>query len=439
MDVPSPSFTHPQERRRRSRPRLRGLAVVAAPLLAAWMVYQLGLRDKRQEVDAVWAAHPDLKAFLAFQPPPTNPSALRLEELARALDLNLVPRLSKAQHPREQEAKALKAVSPYLKRQYGRERRDLEPLPQDLDAWLAAHRSQLDAVALHLAASPPPVWSLPEDITAELSGDNLWTRFRFNKLLVVAALDQLRRGADQRALRLARASWQLDGGLADRSDVAGCLIGLAADRNVLLVLLEAPEVSREWVDELRRRDYLTCFRRAQTIESRVLSTSGRDFAHYIGLDTSAAWRAGLGALFIPYFTHVGLDSAQRQLGLVAVLDHVDFCKETPDSVEARYRATLPEWNRSSAFLSNRAQAWGRVQRFALERDLLVKTIELRAQRAELGHWPETLADGVPPTSCPERAWDYRVEADGAAVIELSGEPPWQPATGSVLPLAARLR
>jgi hypothetical protein len=96
---------------------------------------------------------------------------------------------------------------------------------------------------------------------------------------------------------------------------------------------------------------------------------------------------------------------------------------------------LAWWNRLGCLVVfNEEIALRNASRLALDNEMTLKILELRAAREENhGRWPESPTGLRTSDVCPDDRWTYALTPTGAMILTLSRDLDWGPQIGLVLP------
>ena len=203
-----------------------------------------------------------------------NASALELERLSARLGLSTATRgyADRTQPTRESAAEFRRVkmqLSGYLKRLVEQPNRYLDPPPDAVASYLAAHRNDLDAVHRHLIDAELPHWERQIEKFAAAPIPNLLGHIDLQKILLADALANAARDDRERALAGFEASWRLNQTIRDEPVLIIQLISVNGAHLLISALRQVENVPFEWRERLLAHDFRESLFTALQYEGRM--------------------------------------------------------------------------------------------------------------------------------------------------------------------------
>src|SRR5262245_33200271 len=379
------------------------------------------------------ASETSLEEILRRYPPrETNAAALDAERLAAPLGIVLVPQAKTRIQPAPTPTRAAfeKIESPlyaWMSGELQRTSGDTLPPPEAVEAFLSLHEPHLAALRRGLLRGEPPVWEERADPTGPLP--NLLGLIKLQKLLIADALDARRKGQTEVAHEDLEASWHLNASLSESPILITRLIGQAATRLQVGALRRVDPVPPVWRSRLRAQAPLASMIEVARLDASLWPLHA-DEAITDG-SLVALRRALLGGI-----TRMCLRDAARVT--LARLDRIDpeegFCDQEFFSARDLWEEAS-WWNPLGNGFSGGDDYLRRASRLALEIEMTLKILDLRAAHAEnAGHWPSAPREIERSRICPKDHWIYEAGPDGRMRLALSRQPDWGQPFGTVLPI-----
>lgn len=473
---------------------LKGIALLLALLLVTafafreWCVWRLP-RMKR-EVDAAWKDYAGIalsEVPQRFPSQETNDAALKLEAAVAKLGICLAPTASDAKTcPRnaptteavkEYEAlsvkdakgKARSLITDYVNHQMERPDRFIEPPPAVLQAYLAAHQADLDAIT-NLLDDQSAHWGFKTESLNLTSAINLGAHIRLNRLFAANALSALQSGNYARGGVDLQAMERLEKFLFVQPGIVNTLINLSERRALLALLRKAnygyqlPNAGNpvaNWKQQFRIGHlYETWATSSREAITKIESLNSVDFDSDLNLIKNHQTESiPLGKrlwqrLFSPWN-----QLSVMQISLANIHDSRlflsgDRCHPVLNVTQlpgisisnpvwympfsgGLQHPKLSWWNPTGKIIYAIAAPNGnevaRGFRLELESELTEKVLKLRAARQANGNWPSVIP-GIESSVCKNEKWNYAVTPDGSATLAFSGKPEWGTMKGAQVPL-----
>jgi len=365
-----------------------------------------------------------------FPSAPANPQALRLEELAGRLGLDLVPRWVKvgrrraggASH-RSPFADVKQAAKDYAVGQLGGADDRIASPPQKLAEFLAQQERALSAVRQALISDGAPQWEMAFDKGFEAPWPNLMGIFDLQFLLITDALEQARAGNQAAAAESLEASWQLNAGLWRRPEWISQLIAVAS-ATLQAGVARRMQLPAVWVTRFKELDPLAGFLdafagEAWTMRDALSTRSVTEIKR--ALDGLPMWVP----INRPWLMLSTASHNEAMLRLVSYLAERPLCSVDFVAPSPVFTPHFPAWDIIGriAWPDMRVPS-ARILRLQLDLELSARVLRLRSAQQADGRWPSELP-GAASRACPRANWAYRVNADGTASLSFAGTlPAW---------------
>ena len=338
--------------------RILGLVVgiVLAVVVGVWVAGSIVAADGMQRIgQEQWPAGLGTLASVETRYPPqkTNDAARRLVALAEPLGISFRTSAGKPESVRT-------AISEYVKAEQGRADAAIGEPPAEVQTYLAANETEIDALRDHLLHGPPIVWDLDLSKGFDAPLPNLTGHLQVVRLFTARAL--LRgRGDDARAWDDLHAAWRVAQSLEPRPELISQLIALAITRVVNGAAWKLPQAPNgQWFAEVQRLD------------SRRLLIGAYQNEMYV------MWRNGEGSmsgakavLTRPYLRWSIVDMAHRQRAAMEKLAATTACGVGEPSADY-----IPKWNVLAAIAMPGQGAWQRTFRSIAEREATMNAMRI---------------------------------------------------------------
>lgn len=359
------------------RKPLRALLGGAAVVLLTALGLLLAERWVRWAADAeVPPGRPTIgELHASLRPTTRNAAALRLEELAAELGVNVVPKGARGPRPTKERRERIEALRKGALGDFTSEieaRPDDEdlPAPAEVRAFLSEHEEDLSKLAEFLRVEGPGiVWDFDRDRLLKGPEPNLAGLLLTVRLLEVAALEADREGSPSEAAMYFEASLGLNDALARRPELLSFLIFLAVEKMHHVQVRRFRSVDETWIERLRRRQLLPALVEALRLEA-------------VGMQGAASDMADLPFWTWPYVRLQIADTVRRKDRLAFAHERLTWRDVRKESLDALWKDPSPRWNIIGRI------AWGglealsyRVLRRDLDRELT--TLILRGRAEEL--------------------------------------------------------
>jgi hypothetical protein len=384
-----------------------------------------------------------------------NAAAEELESLAPSLGIGLKPRNHAADSPNEEELDEYQQVGfgAWLDSQLKSSDEAIGPPPPKVKDFLDRRRAVVSRTA-GLLLHEVPEWGF--DLRQRPGGDRLTSDVHLltsvNRLLLSEALLEERLGHHAEAGEYLEASWSLSQSLAGRPDLLSLIVAVALWKQQAGALRKMTEPPFQWVERLAD----------DSVRSRLMSVIENEplIAFLSSSDTSWAdvverMSAGYGALasLIRESSACALSKLPSEEIRRRVLQEfkTEGDMETPPSREDEedpdestpHEKTPADLERAARIMTDIALTTEidvafRVARLSIDRELTLKILELRLQKAASRprRWPEApdLSSGV----CPESAYEYSVTRS-MMILRFAGAAGEGSSRGLILPLTFEAR
>ncbi len=354
--------------------------------------------------------------------------ALELERLTAALGVKTTPRWSSRAVPAAERESAYDAVHKELgvwtKAQLSQTRRALAPAPRSVLAFLAARRSEFEAVRRHLERGTAPRWEMDLRTPYAAPIPNLSGHLNLARLLVADALIRIRDGDDGTAGRDLEAAWTLLQSVADSPILICQLIAVVEAREIAGALRQIERPAAVWQARLTEHDFRGAFTTALKFEGWVWTRIRglNDFAGFTVLASRV-----LSAVAKPYVQYCLAEVSDDYRARVANLEKLEAIYDYDlASQHASLQVEVPRWNLVGGLVNPQiGDALDRLARLELDLELTVRLLDLEQARRDAGGvWPDSLPGGDASTACPRDRWVYEVAGDGSMTLALERETRW---------------
>lgn len=392
---------------------LVGLAVIGA----LWWV--LAWFSAEREADALGRRWAEMgRSFESFEekfpPRVANAGAVRLEELARPLGIDLVPRTVEGRSGLDDDEKTEfeaveEAVKDFVALAARSNRLLSEPLPAELSDYLDRHGNELGMIVDHLGSGELPAWEQDISKAHRSPLPDLVGHIYLTRVLVAWSIALGREGRLDDSGRALEAAWRLSSTALRRPELISQYIGLAEAQLVAGAMRNHPEPEVDWPQLLMGNDFRESFFDAVQFEAWTAIEGAR--LHQILGDTA------FGRVYSPLVTRGMVaygEVLQRAVGDLPKRRFADF-----DAGE-EFAAAI-ETLSTESFLARTAMAdvwdgWARMGRAALCVELGAAAIEER-RRIAGGAGFSGAADSVeqPSAIFPSVSWRIGSNADGVTI------------------------
>jgi hypothetical protein len=386
-------------------------AGVAAPLAAA-LVAGLGCRaqpsHREARAVAAWTEAFGEPATLLSRFPrqSENETARQIGPLAAGVGISL-------DGPAGSAFSAIRSdLVAYLSSVLERAEAGIDRPPDAVVSFLAEQGPAIRAVIAKLARAEPPRWGL--DLGRGEAGPvpPVIALLQLDRLAGVVALERTRFGDRAGAEQALEACSNLEESLSGRPEVVSQLTAVAAARIEAGLLRKIAVEPGRWRTPLAVHDYRQSLLAAIQVEAWQRATA----VERAGGAAASRWVAD------------SLDATR-----VLILAFRDAPVSDGDGAGFRRRIAA-RWtpdNLSTTEIPNLINAWKRIDRLVIDRELTDKI--LQARMLARGGWPAAIP-GVRKSACVAAHWVYRVGPDQRMRIALSRKLRWPGQPPPILPL-----
>ena len=355
--------------------------MLAAALVvgAVWWAYTRVMADREAvAVERRWAeAGLPIEAILERHPPRTaNASAVRLEELARPLGIDLVPRSAADRtRPDDTATAQLEAIADeltaYAQTLGKSDRLVTEPPAAEVAVYLERHQGVIDTVVDHLLHEKPPQWEC--DLTKAMDAPlpNLLGQLRLTRVLVARSALHARIGRIEESQQALEAGWQLQLVAARRPEYLSQLVA-AVEANMIAGAVRnhtAPPAS--WADLLLSFDARQPMLEAIQLDAWTTLEAARRGSLF-GADNAFA-RA-----FAPAVQRGLAKCSEALRSAVLTMPRTPFADFDPgEGYSVTLETALPVSMTGRIALTDAWQGWAQVGRSMLCRELAAEVVRLR--------------------------------------------------------------
>jgi len=361
----------------------------------------------------------------ALKPPERNAVADKVAEGALALGIDFDESNPNAPRPDPAEIQAQSAAAPgawFLAQIQTPDDRIAEP-SAELRDWLESHSRPLAAIVAILERDAPE-WKPTGDELAQKPSLPFLAIIRLEKVLLAVALSAERRGDWAEVGSALEASWSLGKTVSERRTMLDQLISAAIGKFQAGALRKVSDPPLQWLGRLEGNGGWKGMLDAIAGEFHFAGDSGLS-------DSSDLWVEISRKLPRSLADSLGKRSPCEASLLteeqVTQIVERDFSMATSEEARGIWKAGL------SIVLPNTLNAAQRAARLSVDRELTLKILELRLERAASPEkrWPDRLSLEV-SSVCPEATYAYR--RDGPTMeIRFEGSVD-APSSGPVLPL-----
>ena len=307
---------------------------------------------------------------------PATASAFSLVDATAKVGIDIAPRADRTRSDVRTNVRLRETISTYLTRQTRKPTPDIDPAPDELGDYLAAHAGDLATIRSVILGEEPVAWAVDRESPRQPI-PNLLGHMVLTRLLVVNALDRARRN-ESASWEDLRAAVALSRGLWARPEMISVLIALAIDRNVSAAARKMPLPAPAWFEDFRKFDYRRGMMAARQSETSAIAES-------IYAETTVdASRAGVqrmvDTVMAPYTRLCTADSLEADRETAAVVASTTACDIDPRRLRMQRRQTLAWWNYPGRRITslNIDSAWQRLYRFRAELEGTERALRLRA-------------------------------------------------------------
>jgi hypothetical protein len=294
-----------------------------------------------------------------------NAAANALMKLTMPLGISVTP-LEKQTSVRDGYDDVKKSISDYVSAQLERASDQSAPPPAAVEAFFAAHQTQIDQVRDHIANAGPIRWQMHFHAGADAPLPNLLGHMSLARLFTARALAKAA-NHDASAWDDLHVIWQLDNELWNRPELISQLIALAGSRMVNAAAVKMPLPEPAWLSELQSRDYRRDFARTFQAEASSWTIMFKNDLHKKTVKTLVTYP------YVDACLADGVEQMRRETVRMASMSNCDLANVPPLSIS--------QWNTISRIaFPNLTAAWQRVYRFQAEREATQKALALRHGR-----------------------------------------------------------
>ncbi len=354
-----------------------------------------------------------------------NAAADRVAEKALAIGIDFDEGNPDAPRPAPVEVQALGDAAPgsWLFAQVQTPDDRIAEPPAALREWLESHDQPLAAIVAVLEKDSPE-WKVTGDELAQKPSLPFLAIIRLEKVLLALALSEERHGESALAASALEASWSLGKSVALRPTMIDQIIAVAIDKFQAGALRKIPDPPLQWIGRMGGNDTWERMLDAIAVDFRFAGDS--TFS-----DSSDPWveisrklpKALSDALRKRSPCEASLMSEDQMTQIV----EREFSIPSSAEISEIRRIAL------SIILPSILSASRRAARLSVDRELSLKVLELRLERAASREkeWPSKLVLDVSAV-CPEATYAYRRDGNAMA-LEFVGSVD-SPSSGPVLPL-----
>jgi hypothetical protein len=369
-----------------------------------------------------------------FHRPASSEEARELARLACPLGLALDRTTRKTCSAKDK--KPLRALDKYMRGIVEADAsRALSPLPLEARRFLEGHRAAIEAIEGHLSLAEDLSWEMNVNAGIAAEGPGLLHLRTLHQVLLLEALERVRRSDSGGAERLVSAAQRLAASLGDRPDTLSQIAAAGVALQQYGVLRMEPALGSGRSGELTDARFLEAFPRSLRAEAfaaliwvrgRASSArqsevwgSRRKRALWVG-SAEDAWGARLSA-------HLRRARVVAQVDDPCTLDMATIRRELGEQVKwekvvgLRFAGLLA--------LPSPERTWAVACAADLEGERTRLVLEAYHRRRSSGDWGETTA--VRSRVCPSLEWMRRREPDGRLTIAPDAVPlpelqrPWE--------------
>ncbi len=374
--------------------------------------------------------------LLARYPPrDANEPALRIEERAARLGVNLAPESggdrSRPSVEQERRFRRIEAdLSRYVRSQIVRNRSPVASPSSRVADFLANHAAEIAAVRDELIEAPaPPAWELYLEREIDNPLPNLLGHFNLQRVLIADALEHTRIGDHETARRDLEASWRLNEVVRRDPVLITQSITISIARIQAGALRHIEGLDPVWQGRLLEQRFRRSMRHALQNEVRFWSMGSTAL---FDTDDNLLTRSVM-AVAAPYIRLCLADVTEESLRQMDKLTWVeDVCDPSARGAD---ESGFAGWNRLAPLIvPNFGGISEGIARLELDLELTTKVLEARAARDTLGAWPTELARARSET-CPADLWVYEADPSGNASIRFHRDVNWADQSGTLLPVS----
>lgn len=358
-----------------------------------------------------------------FPKAPTSEAAIKLNELAGRLGIEMLPPPSGA---RPNPAPVFTTLGAWVAGIEKQASDQPQVPPKEVADFLSAHGSDIEAIVAHLRSGGPIAWET--DLSRHFSAPvpSLIGHRDLQNVLLAWALAAAAKGDAGKAAETLDASWKLSDGVRSRADLISALIAYLTRQKALESLRHLKGMPEAWQRRVVEDDPRALFLRALQAEAysfaRGMKYGGfsllrkgdvqTPFTRYVDRPLSA-----------PYFRLCGADYSVRLARVVGELRTLP-CGTDLAALNDKALAAIPRWNfLARIVMPHLFLGWRTAVSTALSAELTRQVLEARALRAAAGGgvWPGEKTTTASAT-CPGSTWVRERAEDGSLTIALDRVP-----------------
>lgn len=381
------------------------LVILTVVLVAVWLIMWVGAgamsRLYTTDVDRPWPMGLGslADARTRYPPAPASPAAYALIRLTAKLGINIAPRNEQLQPEesanRNSNPQLRKAIQDYLASQIQKPSPLIDPPPDAVGDYLAAHAADLAEIRAVASGEEPIAWAVDyPSRTAPIP--NLLGHLVLMRTLLANALDRGRRN-DIGAWDDAEAVVKLTQNLWQRPELISTLIALAMSRTLNAVLRKLPLPAPAWFEDFRRFDYtraMVAARQAETLAIQQLLEAEMTFDADPSNDGPRRILPRVGdAVAAPFMRMSQADALEIDRHLTATIVANRTCTIDAAAVTRERLARTAWWNylARNMVMPNLDASWQRLFRFRAELEATDRALRFRGGQAPM---PSSVCEGA---------------------------------------------
>lgn len=360
-----------------------------------------------------------------------NDSAIELDKIL--VSLELFPVLDRS--AQDFKRMALWAEVPeYVKRQTHRREGPLDPLPDDIQAYLLTHSDTLTAAESYILSAVQPKWGINiSDATNFEIQQPVWDGVvHLHRLMLIRSFMASEQGELAQSERSLQAAWHLNQAVAQRPDSLSQLAAIIQTNNHLAFLRHLDGLSPVWQHKITRDNYQTLMAQSLQYDGWILYKGYQNT--FPGAVETRRATSFSSPLSMSYLRLSAVDMSQQLNHYYRSLSQHEPCAFDPKTIDA----STAWWNEMVPLgIPRSVQQWQRSGETMLAAELTQLVLQAKSLAREQGTWPDSLPN-LDSTVCDNAHWVYQIADDNSLEITFRGPTAWrnQSNSGSTLSFRA---
>jgi len=338
--------------------------------------------------------------------------AIKENDCAKGLsDLAARMGISSSTNPVDTKADYI-SVFDYMTDQLQKERRDLTRPSTPIEDTIHAARPGIDELCA-LLDKATPVWAYDTSIYSTHYPDYL-AIISFQRLLCVDGLLSEIEGDTERSKRNIRYSLKILYSVDQNHGLIASIIKIACYKMILGSARVMASLPDDIASEIAAIDPVKIMKEGYFQEAvnswKFLSDPRVLYGKEGGIKGNIVSRM----LFGNYWRLCVADFLVYYLQVFKSLEDSNPCQVVVDENQQKIINSIPKWNLVGQIaMPNLRDSWARSNRAALEKELTLVILKLRAEKTKSGAYPDSIE--LPQSPCPKTEWKYSKNGDNFSV------------------------